>query len=136
MGGIDRLPSGWTAAQRRVILGMLIFLLGYLCFESWRRPVYVSDPPPDNPPRADEIADRIDPNSADLPTLMALPTLGEKRAREIITYRERVIAIGQDTIAFRTSTDLLKIKGIGGVMLSNLKPYLIFPDERQATTRP
>ena len=79
----------WTAPQRRVLLVLLTIMLVFLAGRYACNSRYVSDPQPDLPPRYDELADRIDPNTADWQTLAALPGIGERRARDIVGYRER-----------------------------------------------
>ncbi len=134
-GGTDWLWRLWSVPQRQVLIGILLLIVGWLALEIHRRPVFYDDPSPIAPFRANEVADRIDPNTADLATLKALPSMGERRAKDILAYRQHVLDSGRDTIAFRTSFDLLKVKGIGSGMLATLKPFLTFPDEPPATTQ-
>lgn len=60
--------------------------------------------------------ERIDVNTADVYDLQRLPGIGEKRAQDIIAWRE---AHGP----FRTVDELTNISGIGPVILENLRPY-------------
>ena len=60
--------------------------------------------------------ERIDVNTADVYDLQRLPGIGEKRARDIIAWRE---AYGP----FRTVDELTEISGIGPAILENLRPY-------------
>jgi DNA uptake protein ComE-like DNA-binding protein len=93
---------------------------------------YVSDPQPDIPAKFDDLADRIDPNTANAATLSALPLIGDRKARDIIKYREETQArTGRP--AFREARDLLMIKGIGAATVAQLERYLVFPG---ATTKP
>jgi hypothetical protein len=131
----SRLPQLWTAAQRRVVLCIVVVLLAYLTYQLWRNPVDVDDPQPSHGARFDELQDRIDPNVADAATLAALPSLGEKRAKEIVAYRESFVRFNPGRLAFTTSHDLLRVKGIGTSIVANLKPYLIFGPPT-ATSRP
>ena len=117
----------WTLPQRRALLVLLLALLAFLVVRYAFNPAYVSDPQPQRPARADELADRIDPNTADWPDLAALPGIGEKRARDIVSYREDARRISGDDLVFARKEDLLRIKGIGPAMLEALEPYLIFP---------
>jgi hypothetical protein len=96
---------------------------------------YVSDPPPPRGPRYDEVADRIDPNTADLATLSALPMIGERRAQDIIDYRQRRLASEPGRTVFQRAEDLLRIKGFGQASVETLRPYLIFPPASQSSTR-
>jgi DNA uptake protein ComE-like DNA-binding protein len=100
----------------------------------WRNSSYVSDPQPDVPARFDQLADKVDPNTADWQTLAALPQLGEKRAKSIVAYREEFVASHPGKRAFEKPDDLTKIRGIGQVMLETLMPYLMFPTTQPATS--
>lgn len=60
--------------------------------------------------------ERIDVNTADAYDLLRLPGIGEKRAQDIIAWRE---AHGP----FRTVDELTEVSGIGPAILENLRPY-------------
>jgi DNA uptake protein ComE-like DNA-binding protein len=123
----------WTSSQRVAVSVILLVVLS-IGFGRWMaNRAYVSDPQPDTPAKFDELADRIDPNTADVATLSALPLIGDRKARDIITYRKEQQARNPDQPAFRESRDLLKIKGIGAATVNQLERYLIFPS---ATTKP
>jgi DNA uptake protein ComE-like DNA-binding protein len=123
----------WTASQRGVLIALLSAILIYLIIRLIVNPVYVSDPQPPTPSRANELEDRIDPNTADLPTLAAMPLIGEKRAAEMIAYREKFAADHPGRLAFENPNDLLRIRGIGATTLAQLEPFLIFPTTAPAT---
>ena len=59
---------------------------------------------------------RIDINTADTPTLAALPGLGPKTAARVVEHRQ---AHGP----FGTIDDLQNVKGIGVVTLEKLRPF-------------
>jgi hypothetical protein len=130
------LPQVWTASQRRVVLGIVVALLAYLTFQLWRSPIDVDDPQPPHGARYAELQDRIDPNVADSATLAALPSLGEKRAKEIVAYRESFAKLTPGKPAFTNARDLLRVRGIGTSIVTNLEPYLIFPQQTSAATHP
>ena len=99
--------------------------------------MYVSDPQPERSPRYGDLADRIDPNTADWQTLAALPGIGERRARDIVEYRERKRAQARDPglVVFDAPGDLLYVRGIGAATVAGMKPYLLFPTtNRSAAT--
>lgn len=124
----DQQPAWtWTPGQRRALLALLIGLVIYLGIRRAANRAYVPDPPPPHGPRYDEVVDKIDPNTADVATLAALPLIGEKRARQIVDFRERRLAQFPDRPAFRSEDDLLLIRGFGAASLETLRPYLIFP---------
>ena len=134
-----RPPEVWTAPQRGMLIALLVGLLVYLIVRVILNPLYVSDPQPPRPSRYDELADKIDPNTADWQTLAALPGLGEKRAKTIIEYREAFTTKNPGHLAFGEPEDLLLVRGIGPSMLATLRPYLLFPPTTQpaisSTTR-
>jgi len=125
-------PVGWTAPQRGVLMALLAAMLVWLVIRLLLNPVYISDPQPAWPARASELEDRIDPNVADWQTLAALPVIGEKRARQIVAFREQYLAGNPGRRPFQQPQDLLRIKGIGPAMLTQIEPYLNFA----ATTQP
>ena len=117
----------WTSSQRVAVSVFLIVLLSIGIGRWWRNRAYVSNPQPETPALAADLADRIDPNTADAATLSALPLIGDRKARDIIAWRD-----AQPTKpAFRELKDLLRIKGIGASTVNQLEPYLIFPKENQ-----
>ncbi len=122
-----RLPEVWTPLQRRGILFVVVILLAYLSIRFTLNPVRVSDPPPSEGARFNELQDRLDPNSADAAALAAIPNLGEKRADEIVAYREDFLKHNSGQRAFTQMRDLLKLKGIGVATTQSLGPYLEFP---------
>lgn len=133
---IPRPPEVWTASQRGVLIALLAGLLVFLIVRIVWNPVYVSDPQPVRPSRYDELADKIDPNTADWQTLAALPGLGEKRAKTIIEYREAFTKEHPAQFAFEEPEDLMLVHGIGPAMLATMRPYLLFPPTTQPTTAP
>ena len=126
---------GWTAPQRRALLALLTIFLAVLAYRCFTNPAYVPDPQPPEGARAGELASRFDPNVADWHALAAIPGLGEKRAREIVAYRESARTAGGTTTVFRTPADLAHVHGIGKATVENLRPYLIFPTAENASTR-
>jgi DNA uptake protein ComE-like DNA-binding protein len=117
----------WTAPQRRVLLIVLTALWIGLAVRYARSRAYVADPQPAEPARAHDLADRIDPNTADWATLAALPTIGEKRAKDVVAYREQYQASHPGGRPFTAPNDLLRIRGFGPATVATLEPYLIFP---------
>ena len=60
--------------------------------------------------------ERINVNTADVYDLQRLPGIGEKRALDIIAWRE-------EYGPFRTVDELTEISGIGPAILEDLRPY-------------
>jgi DNA uptake protein ComE-like DNA-binding protein len=127
-------PQLWTYGQRVALLVIVAALLIYLAIRYLLNPVYVSNPQPAQPSRAAELVDRIDPNTADVDTLAALPTLGVQRAKLIVDYREARRAKTPNAVVFERLEDLLRIKGIGAATIDQMRPYLTFPTTQPATT--
>lgn len=131
-----RLPQPWTGPQRAVLIALLGGVFVYLVVRLIANPVYVPDPQPRAPSRAADLEDRIDPNTADWHTLAALPLIGEKRARDIVAYREQFIVEHPGQPAFVRPQDLLRIRGIGAALLSQVERYLLFPKQNSPTSLP
>ena len=118
--------AAWSAPQRRVLVALLGVMLVYLVIRASLHREYVPDPQPIEPLRHHELADRIDPNTADATTLAALPVIGEKRAGMIVEYREAFLRDHPGDVAFKQIKDLMHIKGIGPATIEHLRPYLTF----------
>jgi hypothetical protein len=129
----DEPAFAWTAPQRRALLAILTVLCLGLGIRYACTPTFISDPQPERPARYGDLADRVDPNTADLQTLTAIPNLGEKRAEAIIEFRQTRARQHPGEPAFRVVEDLMAVRGIGPAMVDNLKPYLIFPGRPAAT---
>lgn len=125
----------WTLPQRRALAAIVACLIVYVSIRYAFNRQHVPDPIPGQSPRAAELSDRLDPNVADAAALSAIPTLGEKRAGEIIAYREQYLASHPGQIAFRKAEDLMNIKGIGPATVEAMTPYLVFPNRSAATQR-
>jgi DNA uptake protein ComE-like DNA-binding protein len=117
----------WTPRHRGVLAGFVLVLSIVLVVRLYVDRAYISDPQPIQSARHDELADRIDPNIAPWRELAVLPQLGEKRAKEIVAYRERYVADHPGGVAFKRAADLNAIKGIGAATLETLRPHLMFP---------
>ena len=124
----------WTPRQRAVLIPLTFVLLLYLSFRAARRPAHLPNPLDADAPRAHELADRIDPNTADWPTLASLPQVGPGLAKRIIDERLRFQSQHPNTPPFQKPEDLLRVPGIGPAILNTLQPHLIF--QRPPTTQP
>jgi hypothetical protein len=125
----------WTTPQRRALLFLGGIFWAALAVRWACDRVYLPEGLDIPAPRAADLADRIDPNTADWQTLAAIPSLGEKKAKLIVAYREKAIAAGRGPIVFHVAVDLTHIKGIGRSTASNLEPYLMFPSQPPATAK-
>jgi predicted flap endonuclease-1-like 5' DNA nuclease len=111
----------------RGLLFLLTLLTIYLGIRLALNRTFIDDPQPDIPARMNDLADRMDPNTATWQELAAIPGLGEKKAHSIVEFRDNWNQKHPNVPAFAKPEDLHAIKGIGPAMISNMKPYLIFP---------
>ena len=72
------------------------------------------------------INDKINPNTADWTSLARLPGIGEKRAKDIIYYRNNQKKYDNSTAVYKEYTDLANVKGIGKLTCEQIRDYLIF----------
>lgn len=127
----------WTAKQRRALVVFLTILCCALLVKYACRSAFLDDPEPDIAPRGAELADHLDPNTATWQELAAIVGLGEKKAKAIVAYREAWHAKHPQMPAFAGPQDLRHIKGIGPATVSNILPFLVFPEPAGTTaTRP
>ena len=131
----ENVPELWTSPQRRVIIGIVIALCFFGFVKLFFNRAYVSNPQPVVPSHANDLADKFDPNTADAATLAVLPLIGDKRAADIVAYRDRYTTEHPGEIAFKRIEDLMKIRGIGSATLDQIRPYLLFPTTAPTTQR-
>jgi DNA uptake protein ComE-like DNA-binding protein len=121
-------PRGlWTLSQRRGLIAILIIIVAILAIRLAMNPLTIPQNPPASGPAADQLADRIDPNSASAAELAAIPGLGEGRAGAIVEYRNIFAADHPGQLPFTRSSDLQRVPGIGPAISETMEPYLIFP---------
>ncbi|MDO9576289.1 MAG: ComEA family DNA-binding protein [Candidatus Cloacimonadales bacterium] len=65
-----------------------------------------------------EISGKININTASFTELISLPGIGEKRAQQIISYREKAGS-------FENKEDIMKVKGIGEGIYTKIKDMII-----------
>ena len=128
---IERGAWIWTRRQRAVLAVAVLLLAGWFFVRALREPARVADPPPVIGELANDLATRIDPNTADWPAWAALPLIGEKRAKEIVAFRENWLVEHPAEIPFEKLEDLMRIKGIGKATIATLEPYLVFPKREE-----
>lgn len=68
----------------------------------------------------------INPNTADVASLVRLPGVGLARARAIVVFRERFRRETGDTVAFHSPGDLQRIRGIGPKTVEGMVRWLQF----------
>lgn len=69
------------------------------------------------------LASRVNPNTADLPTLMTLPNIGPARATAIVEYRRQH---SSERWVFHCVEDLQAVPGIGPKISEDLRPWTEF----------
>ena len=121
--------------QRRALVFLLTLLIGYGVYRRWTNPAYIDAPQPVVGDRANELADKLDPNTATAADLSALPGVGDKMAAAIVVRRERVRDRDGDPVAFKSIDDLLYVPRIGTAMVEQLRPFLTFPTGRPTTDK-
>jgi len=119
----------WTRRQRAVLAVVILITAAILGVRAYRNPLHIDDPQPPSGTRTADLATRIDPNTADWPAWSALPLIGEKHAREIVTFRDTWSADHPGETPFAKPEDLMRVKGIGKATVESLRPYLTFPED-------
>ena len=109
------LTAACCAAALTILLG------GYFCYAPFWQPDYAPVSPE---PFSMEQVLRMDLNTATAEELMTLPGIGEKRAADIIAYRE---ANGP----FRIPEDLTRVSGIGEGILAGLIDQVTVSQEEE-----
>jgi hypothetical protein len=125
----------WTPRQRITLASILLTIVAVFLIIASRRPLQIDDPQPAVGRRASELATKIDPNQADWPTLAALPLIGEKRAKDIVAYREDFARKNPARLPFNSLQDLENVRGIGPGTSQALAPFLLIPAEPPPTTQ-
>ena len=104
-----------TGADRRMWAAVIAAAAAMvLCFAARSTTMAVLDPLPWEPPAAEvREGGLVDVNTAGLEELMALPGIGEVRARAILEDRE-------SKGPYRYPEDLIRVKGIGEGVLEDI----------------
>jgi competence protein ComEA len=79
-------------------------------------------------PTASAPAGVVNINTADIAQLSLLPRIGAKVAQRIVEYR-------QEHGAFKKTSDLMQVKGIGDKSFQNLSPYLTVEGKTTLTAK-
>jgi DNA uptake protein ComE-like DNA-binding protein len=116
----------WNASQRAVVLALVVGLLVYLSVRFAFQHTYISDPQPADGLRAAELADRLDPNTATVAQIAAIPNVGDKLAESIVAYRESRVKDYPGRLAFGEAKDLLRVRGVGVAKMEAMQGYLKF----------
>ena len=73
-----------------------------------------------------QAANHINPNTAEIESLIRLPDIGLSRAQAIIEYRNNFEKNNKVCTAFTNCDDLQKVAGIGPKTVQNVKDLLSF----------
>jgi competence ComEA-like helix-hairpin-helix protein len=125
----------WDARQRAVVATFILGLLVYLTVRRATHRTFIPNPQPAEGMRAAQLADRLDPNTATVAEIGAIPNVGDKLAEAIVAYRESYTKDFPNRAAFREAKDLLRVKGIGFAKMEAMAAYLVFP-KSSSTTKP
>lgn len=112
----------FSLLERKALYNLCVFGLFGVLVGLAVSPLPHSDAPvPEHQALASSVAEdaplRIDVRTAPERELVLLPGIGEKRARDIIAYREE--------FGLSSPRDLLNVKGIGPKTLANMLPLLV-----------
>jgi comEA protein len=105
------------------IITMAVFIIACIAvtaFTAVNEPAYVRVIPserPEQPAVIDESLPRINLNTATLEELQTLPSIGERRATDIIAYRE-------EHGRFLALEELMEIRGIGESVFAGILPLI------------
>jgi len=104
----------WLCAL--ILLGCALNLMGWVPLHAKKQPVQTSKTALAEKVSSDHVV-KIDIRTASQEELIKLPGIGAKRAGDIIARR--------NAEPFRSTIDLLSIKGIGEKTYLKMKPYLV-----------
>lgn len=122
----------WTQRQRAALACILAVVFALLAVRYAMGPVHVGDPQPAEGALARQLADRVDPNTAEETILGALPALGPKLAARVVAGREALARENPRRPPFTRPSDLMRVKGIGQATTRAVAPYLVFPSTQEA----
>jgi DNA uptake protein ComE-like DNA-binding protein len=117
-----------------VIATIACGLLIYVSVRFIRNPVHLPEPLPSHGDRAAELDDRLDPNTATVAQLGAIPNIGEKLAATIVEYRQRAQHDHPGKTVFTSIYSLTVVRGVGPAKLEALRAYLMFPPKPATTS--
>jgi competence ComEA-like helix-hairpin-helix protein len=73
-----------------------------------------------------KVVSQINPNTAEVESLIRLPDIGYSRAEAIIEYRNNDVKNDNDRAAFNNAEDLQNVAGIGPKTVEKVKELLTF----------
>jgi len=118
----------WTAQQRGALAAVVFVITIAMLIRLRLNPSKIDDPQAQSSKRAGEVLAKVDPNSADWPTLAALPSIGPALAKRIVKERAAFATEHPGEMAYLQIDDLLRVKGIGPAVIEAIRPHLLFPE--------
>src|SRR5258706_4999526 len=112
----------WTPRQRLALSAIILLILSYLLIRYQFTPSQISNPQPFQAPRASDLQDKLDPNTATADDLSSLPNLGPAMARRIIEDRNQFQKLHPNQPAYKKLEYLQQVKGIDTSTLENTIP--------------
>jgi competence protein ComEA len=128
----------WTPRQRGTLALLITIILAALFIRLRFNSAHIDSPQTDQGQRAAEAISTVDPNTADWPTLAALPSIGPALAKRIVEDRDAFAEQHPGQPAYRQPNDLLQVKGIGPAIIQAVAPHLSFsvaPSTTMPTSR-
>lgn len=117
----QRYSLRWTRGNLAALLLLGMVAAGLAAYHHVDRPLKTGRDVPVDAQRVAAAAERINPNTAPLASLLRLPGIGPGRARAIIAHRQ---APGREP--FRAAEDLAAVRGIGPSTVRLVSPLLTF----------
>ena len=124
----DRAQMAHNRRRRYLSLLIIIVLMSALClYQLEKNRYHMTQSQVAHRQAVKRLADKINPNHAEVASLVRLPGIGPMKAQAIIEYRQNILATkkGQNII-FGCASDLEKVRGIGSKTVDNIKEYLVF----------
>jgi len=120
----------WTRGNLLALTGLCLIAAAGLLLRRADRPVRIARRIGVQQRRVEAGREKINPNLADLASLVRLPRIGPAKAAAIIAYRK-----AHGPVAFRSAGDLESIKGIGPATVKEIAPHLSLPAGTAAAER-
>ena len=122
----------WSRTDCKALLVLLIIWCIILVYRFTIRDVELSARLGRNYPRVRLVNEKIDPNTASVASLRRLPMIGQAKAKQIVSYRQKHQR--EEQPVFGCPEDLQKVHGIGPEIVKRISRYLRFPPRQGILT--